>query len=318
MTTSTGKPVTHATLLTELLTAIMLPAKLAVCKCAAHTSGTDTVSEGNRFAHIVAKEAATGKHGHHFLSSQTEDTDMIDRTVLKNMQHNAPRVEQQMWLSKGATLNTHDIYCVNDKPILPKSLFKAAAIVSHGQCHVSTGGKMTLIQDQFTTYGLNLYLKNFCKACPVCVKHNPQGNMRPKRGSFPKPLYPFQTMHMDFIELNQSGPHKYCLVMIDAFSKWVEIVPSKHADALSVAKAICKTIIPNHGIPQTLYSDNGPHFVNQVIQNMATHLGITEKSLCLSPAKCRSGRKDKRHSKKQTEKMRGIDWQIMARMFRLG
>ncbi|XP_043987352.1 uncharacterized protein K02A2.6-like [Gambusia affinis] len=138
----------------------------------------------------------------------------------------------------------------------------------------------TIIKQHFTTYGLNSYLKNFCTACPVCVKYNSQGNIRPKRGRFPKPSYPFQTMHMDFIELSQSGPYKYCLVMIDAFSKWVEIVPAKHADALTVAKAICKTIIPTHGIPQTVYSDNGPHFVNQVIQNMATHLGMTLKNHC--------------------------------------
>uniref|UniRef100_A0A096M0P6 Integrase catalytic domain-containing protein n=1 Tax=Poecilia formosa TaxID=48698 RepID=A0A096M0P6_POEFO len=77
----------------------------------------------------------------------------------------------------------------------------------------------------------------------------------------------------------RQGCKKYCLVMIDAFSKWVEIVPAKHADALTVAKAICKTIIPTHGIPQT-DSDNGPHFVNQVIQNMATHLGMTLKNHC--------------------------------------
>lgn len=59
-------------------------------------------------------------------------------------------------------------------------------------------------------------------------------------------------MHMDFIEHTQSGPNRYCLVKIDAFSKWVEIVPAKHADALTVAKAIYKIIIPTHGIPQTI------------------------------------------------------------------
>jgi len=68
--------------------------------------------------------------------------------------------------------------------------------------------------------------------------------------------------------------------MIDAFSKWIEIVPSKLADALAVAKAICKTIIPAHGIPQTIYSDNGPHFVNKVVQKMAQHLGMDLKNHC--------------------------------------
>ncbi|XP_014823266.1 PREDICTED: uncharacterized protein LOC106903790 isoform X2 [Poecilia mexicana] len=243
MTTSTGKPVTHASLLKDLLQAIQLPTKLAVCKCAAHTKGQDEVSNGNRLADKIAKEAAAGKHGNGTFSAQTGgEQQLIDKAVLKDMQDNAPQVEKRMWITKGAQINDENIFEVNNKPVLPKSLFKAAAIVTHGRCHVSTGGMVTIIQQYFTTYGLNSYLKNFCTACPVCVKYNSQGNIRPKRGRFPKPSYPFQTMHMDFIELSQSGPYKYCLVMIDAFSKWVEIVPAKHADALTVAKAICKTI----------------------------------------------------------------------------
>ena len=72
MTTSTGKPVTHASLLTDLLQAEQLPAKLAVCKCAAHTAGKDEVPNDNRFADHVAKEAATGKHGHDKIFYHTQ------------------------------------------------------------------------------------------------------------------------------------------------------------------------------------------------------------------------------------------------------
>ena len=95
---------------------------------------------------------------------------------------------------------------------------------------------------------------------------------------------------MDFIELTPNGPYKLCLVMIDTFSKWVEIVPAKAADALTVTKTICKIIIPTHGIPETIYSDIGPHFVNQVIQQIADHLKII-------PPRVRSGRKNKWHNK---------------------
>lgn len=49
---------------------------------------------------------------------------------------------------------------------------------------------------------------------------------------------------MYFIELNRVGPYKYYLVLVDAFSKWVELVPAKHPDAITVAKALCKYIIP--------------------------------------------------------------------------
>lgn len=61
MITSTGKPVTHAQLLKELLNAVQLPKKLAVCKCAAHTRGKDDISKGNDFADQTAKAAASGE-----------------------------------------------------------------------------------------------------------------------------------------------------------------------------------------------------------------------------------------------------------------
>ncbi|XP_013883485.1 uncharacterized protein LOC106532045 [Austrofundulus limnaeus] len=276
MTTSTGKPVTHATLLKELLHKIMLPSRLAVCKCAAHTGGKDLISMGNHLADITAKAAAAGHHSHsHFLSHTDFE---IDSDILSSTQEHAPRSEKKSWLNRGAIKT--QFWVIKNKPILPRSLFHAAAISTHGLCHVSTGGMIEIIHKFFFTIGLEAYLKQFCKQCTVCIKHNPQGNMRPKRGVFPKPSYPFQTMYMDFIELNQSGPYKYCLVMVDAFSKWVEIVPTAKPDAISVAKAICKNIIPYHGIPETLYSDNGTHFVNDIIKNMADHLQITLKNHC--------------------------------------
>lgn len=90
----------------------------------------------------------------------------------------------------------------------------------------------------------------------ICCKHNAQGNVSPARGKFPQPQYPFQHMHIDFIELSACQTYKYCLVLVDSFSKWVEIVLAKTADAITVAKVICKHITPNHGIPEKLYSDN--------------------------------------------------------------
>lgn len=102
---------------------------------------------------------------------------------------------------------------------------------------------------------LIITLKKICRACLICTKHNPQGNGRPKRGAFPKPKYLFQSIRMDFIELNKSEGKKFCLVIIDDFSKWVEIFPSKTADAFTVAKALFKEIILRFGIPETIYSD---------------------------------------------------------------
>ena len=71
---------------------------------------------------------------------------------------------------------------------------------------------------------------------------------------------PFQVIHMDFIQLNKDKGYEYCLVIIDALTKWVELFPCKTPDAITVAKAICKRIIPTFGVPEIMRSDNGTHF----------------------------------------------------------
>lgn len=73
---------------------------------------------------------------------------------------------------------------------------------------------------------------------------------------------------------------KYCLVIIDVFSKWVELFPCALPDALTVAKAICKRIVPTYGIPQVIRSDNASHFVNQIIQKVGENLKIDLKRHC--------------------------------------
>lgn len=105
MVTSTGKSVTHADLLSHLLQAVKLPRTLAVCKCAAHASGTDGVSLGNAFADTIAKEAAEGQC--HVLT--VDNSTILDDTVLKEMQQQAPQNERELWGKHGAKL-VDDIY----------------------------------------------------------------------------------------------------------------------------------------------------------------------------------------------------------------
>ena len=99
MITSTGKPVTHAKLLTELLQAVQLPKQLAICKCAAHTPETNPVSKGNAFADKIAKQAAQGEIK---VLSLTENA--LNDKVLQEMQQQSPKPEQELWKRKGAHL----------------------------------------------------------------------------------------------------------------------------------------------------------------------------------------------------------------------
>lgn len=86
---------------------------------------------------------------------------------------------------------------------------------------------------------------------------------------------------MDFIELNKCEGKKYCLVIINAFFKWVDLLPlTAKPNALMVAKALTRAIISQFGIPEKIYCDNGTHFVNKVILHLVTVFGSNIKYHC--------------------------------------
>lgn len=53
-----------------------------------------------------------------------------------------------------------------------------------------------------------------------------------------EPPHQFHTIHMNFIDLNSQQGVRYALVVIDVSSKWVEIYPVKHADAVTITKCL--------------------------------------------------------------------------------
>ncbi len=55
---SDGHPILNASLVSELLEAILLPDKVVICKCAAHTNDKSFISTGNVRADVAAKAAA--------------------------------------------------------------------------------------------------------------------------------------------------------------------------------------------------------------------------------------------------------------------
>uniref|UniRef100_A0AAQ4RBM9 Integrase catalytic domain-containing protein n=1 Tax=Gasterosteus aculeatus aculeatus TaxID=481459 RepID=A0AAQ4RBM9_GASAC len=100
------------------------------------------------------------------------------------------------------------------------------------------------------------------------------------QAAHPPPTRPFEHIMMDFVELSSSEGKKHCPVMVDMFSKWVEVFPSSKQTTTTVAKALISEIIPRWGIPSKISSDNGSHFVNQAITELGAYLGIDLKTHC--------------------------------------
>ncbi|XP_037928832.1 uncharacterized protein K02A2.6-like [Teleopsis dalmanni] len=88
---------------------------------------------------------------------------------------------------------------------------------------------------------------------------------------WPKPSDSWERLHIDY-----AGPidSYYYLVVIDAFSKWPEIIQTKSITATQTISSL-KEIFARFGLPKTIVSDNGTQFVSHQFQEFLAENGIS-------------------------------------------
>jgi transposase InsO family protein len=85
--------------------------------------------------------------------------------------------------------------------------------------------------------------------------------------------YPLECLNVDFI-----GPYPdkgYVFVIIDAFTRWVELYHSTDATSKSAAEHLLQHF-GRFGAPNQLRSDRGSHFVNSVIKEFLPLVGTQQ------------------------------------------
>ena len=87
------------------------------------------------------------------------------------------------------------------------------------------------------------------------------------------PGIPWHRIHVDY-----AGPinGKMYLIIIDSFSKWLEIIPTESATAEVTIKAL-REVMSRWGLPLMLVSDNGPCFTSY--KRLAERAGLAERAV---------------------------------------
>ena len=87
--------------------------------------------------------------------------------------------------------------------------------------------------------------------------------------SWPWANQPMKQLNIDFAEIEGLQ----VLIIIDFHSKWIEAKPLHTATAATTIQAL-KTFFSNFGLPDEIFSDNGPHFTAQQFQEFCKCNGI--------------------------------------------
>ena len=86
-----------------------------------------------------------------------------------------------------------------------------------------------------------------------------------------------ELLHFDFLYIGESrSGYEYILILKDDFSGYVYLRPCKKADAASTAAVLIEyfsTFVP----VLKWFSDQGPHFCNEVMETLASNLGVRHR-----------------------------------------
>ena len=107
-----------------------------------------------------------------------------------------------------------------------------------------------------------------CSVCQMTRDIPPKAPLRP----WSWPTRPWARIHIDF-----AGPMsgKMFLVVIDAHSKWIEVIPMAVCSAATTIQAL-RTLLAQFGLPESIVSDNGPQFVSNEFQEFCRVNGIRQ------------------------------------------
>ena len=122
------------------------------------------------------------------------------------------------------------------------------------------------------------HIRYYIDHCPCCQKMNMLKFPIHAHGFTTSTYTPMECLNIDFI--SPFPDQGYILAIVDTFTRWVELCHTTDATVLSAAECLLKHF-GRFGAHHQLRSDNGPHFIAEVIRELLLLVSITH---CLTLA----------------------------------
>jgi len=123
---------------------------------------------------------------------------------------------------------------------------------------------------------LTTKIKQHIAHCLKCIAYSPtSGKPEGTLHSIPKGNIPLDTLHVDHLGPmdKQCLSKKYVFLIVDAFSKYVKLYPTKTTASSEAIRALCDYFI-NYSKPRVIVSDRGSCFTSKEFADFVNDQGI--------------------------------------------
>ena len=144
--------------------------------------------------------------------------------------------------------------------VVPQSWIAHVIRSLHEPSHLSMEKLLPEIAKRFWWKNMAKDVRSYCRACLKCCRSTAYNS---NRQGFLQPIVatrPWHTVNIDLLGPIGSANRGYVMVVVDHFSKWIEMefLLSKHAR--STAAMLEKCVVHRHGTPRRIITDGGTEF----------------------------------------------------------
>ena len=144
--------------------------------------------------------------------------------------------------------------------------------------HMGKAKTFALIQQGYYWPGFYKDIEEFCRNCDICARNKLVPRPRWPLCSIEVTPVPFYMVGVDIIgplKTTRFG-NRYILVLIDYFTKYVEALPMRNMETVTVVRCL-EEIFSRHGMPSIMLTDQGANFQSALMRSVCNVFNIEQR-----------------------------------------